>query len=155
MGSFDHYVNERPFFVFLNESTICLEENMHFIQISNGCIFVFCPGCPKKFLKLADRKMSRAQILNLFLIKLTWVSNPCKFYTDMIIFDWAVAIFPYCLNLTPKMFFDPCDPPWGLRVKNRFDCDSPWGNTSFEPKMTPKIDFACDSFDTFFRVRSC
>ena len=111
MGSFDQTVHKPPFFIFLNESTIYLKENELFIQNSNGCIFLFCPGCQNKLPKLRDRKMNRAQFLNLFWKALTWVSNPCKFYTDMIIFDLSVALFLFCLNLTPKMIFDPCDPP--------------------------------------------
>ena len=61
MGSVDSYMNNSPFFIFLNESYIYLEENMNFIQNSHGCIFVFCLGYLNKVIKLTDQKRDQAQ----------------------------------------------------------------------------------------------
>ena len=117
MGSFDHYIIRLQLFIFLNERTTYLEENLQFFKISNGSIFLFCPGGQNKVLKLTDRKMNRARFLKRFWKHLICGSNPYKFYIDVIIFDRVVAIFSFCLNLTPKRFFDPCDPPGGSGPK--------------------------------------
>ena len=50
--------------------------------------------------------------------------------------------FSICLQLTPKKVFNHCEPPWEVRVKKRLPCDFFRGNTSFEPKMNPKLDFS-------------
>ena len=55
--------------------------------ISNGSIFVFCLGWPKTFFQLTDQKKDRSQFSKLFLKDLIWVTNPRKFYRDLIIID--------------------------------------------------------------------
>ena len=46
--------------------------------------------------------------------------NHRKFYRDRIIFDWVMAIFPFCFILTPKRVFDSCAPPGGSGSKKNF-----------------------------------
>ena len=126
-----------------------------YLKFLTEAFLYFALGPQIRFLSWQINKGTKLNLKRGFLKYLIWVGKPCKFYRGGIIFDWAMVIFPFCFILTPKRVFDPCGPPGGVRVKIFFPCDFPLSNRSFGPKMNQKIDFACDSFDTFFRVTTC
>ena len=70
MGSFRQNMYRSGFLNFLNESNIDFEENMHFIQISNGCDLRFCLGPPNEGCLHARSKNEPILIFKIFLERL-------------------------------------------------------------------------------------